>query len=156
VIWEATCGHCKKELPKINDLYTKWKSKGLEVYGVHNNLEVDKWKSFLKDNNIAFTSVSRTQDIMKNEVAQKLIFQDKVTTLESLNFHQYWDVNSTPKVYLMDKNDKIIAKSLSAEQLDELLQKLTTGADTSAPILQQELEDEDAPKQRAPQRKTNK
>jgi hypothetical protein len=56
----------------------------------------------------------------------------------------------------MDKNDKIIAKSLSAEQLDELLQKLTTGADTSAPILQQELEDEDAPKQRAPQRKTNK
>ena len=153
VIWEATCGHCKKELPKINDLYKKYKSKGLEVYGVHNNLEMDKWKKFLSDNSIAFTSVSRTPDIMKNEVAQKLIFQDKVTTLESLNFHQYWDVNSTPKVYLMDKEDKIIAKSLSAEQLDELLQKLINGEDTSGPILQQELEDEDAPKPQMPQRK---
>jgi thiol-disulfide isomerase/thioredoxin len=154
VIWEATCGHCKKEVPKINDLYKKWKSKGLEVYGVHNNLEIDKWKKFLVDNKIEFTSVSRTPEIMKNEVAQKLIFQDKVTTLESLNFHQHWDVNSTPKVYLMDKDDKIIAKSLSAEQLDELLQKITNGEDTSAPILQQELEDEDAPKsQGAPRKK---
>jgi thiol-disulfide isomerase/thioredoxin len=145
VIWEATCGHCKKEVPKINDLYKKWKSKGLEVYGVHNNLEVDKWRKFLSDNHIEFTSVSRTPDIMKNEVAQKLIFQDKVTTLESLNYHQYWDVNSTPKVYLMDKNHKIIAKSLSADQLDELLQKLSNGEDTSAPIIQEELEDADAP-----------
>jgi hypothetical protein len=92
---------------------------------------------------------------MKNEVAQKLIFQDKVTTLESLNFHQYWDVNSTPKVYLMDKDDKIIAKSLSAEQLDELLQKLTNGEDTSAPIIQEELEDADAPKPQ-PRKKAGK
>ncbi|MFM7725477.1 MAG: redoxin domain-containing protein, partial [Flavobacteriales bacterium] len=38
VIWEATCGHCKKEVPKINELYKRWKSKGLEVFSVHNNL----------------------------------------------------------------------------------------------------------------------
>jgi thiol-disulfide isomerase/thioredoxin len=153
VIWEATCGHCKKEVPKLNDLYKKYKSKGLEVYGVHNNLEIDKWNEFLADHKIEFTSVSRTPEIMKNEMAQKLIFQDRVTTLESLNYHQHWDVNSTPKVFLMDKDDKIIAKSLSAEQLDELLQKLINGEDTSGPIIQEELEDEDAPKQKPAPRK---
>jgi thiol-disulfide isomerase/thioredoxin len=142
VIWEATCGHCKKELPKINDLYKRWKSKGLEVFAVHNNMEVDKWKKFVRDENLEFKNVSRNQFIMTQDSATKLIYGGK-TTLQSLNFHQYWDVNSTPKVYLMDKDKKIIAKSLGAEQLEDLLNRLENGSDTSAPLKETEYEDED-------------
>jgi peroxiredoxin len=142
VIWEATCGHCKKEVPKINDLYNKWKDKGLVVYGVHNNLEVDKWKKFIEENHLDFVNVGRNQQIMNQDSATKLIY-GHITTLQSLNFHQYWDVNSTPKVFLMDKDHKIIAKSLSAEQLDELLQKLETGGDINTPMKEVEYEDED-------------
>ena len=144
VIWEATCGHCKKELPKLNDLYLKWKDKGLEVFGVHNNLEVDKWKTFLEENKIEFTNVSRNQFIMNQDSATKLIYGGK-TTLESLNFHQYWDVTSTPKVYLMDKDHKIIAKSLGSEQLDELLERIESGEKMDTPIQEHEYEDEDEP-----------
>ncbi len=144
VIWEATCGHCKKELPKLNDLYKKWKDKGLEVIGVHNNLEVDKWKKFLEENSIEFTNVSRNQFIMNQDSATKLIYGGK-TTLESLNFHQYWDVTSTPKVYLMDKDHKIIAKSLGSEQLDELLERIEAGEELDTPLKEHEYEDEDAP-----------
>jgi thiol-disulfide isomerase/thioredoxin len=142
VIWEASCGHCKKEIPKINDLYKRWKSKGLEVFAVHNNMEIDKWKKFVRDEKLEFTNVSRNQFIMTQDSATKLIYGGK-TTLQSLNYHQYWDVNSTPKVYLMDKDHKIIAKSLGAEQLEDLLNKLDSGADTSAPLQQTEYEDED-------------
>jgi thiol-disulfide isomerase/thioredoxin len=142
VIWEATCGHCKKELPKINELYKRWKSKGLEVFAVHNNMEVDKWKKFVRDENLEFVNVSRNQFIMTQDSATKLIYGGK-TTLQSLNFHQYWDVNSTPKVYLMDKDKKIIAKSLGAEQLEDLLNRLENGSDTSAPMKEAEYEDED-------------
>jgi thiol-disulfide isomerase/thioredoxin len=149
VIWEATCGHCKKELPKINELYKRWKSKGLEVFAVHNNMEVDKWKKFVRDENLEFMNVSRNQFIMTQDSATKLIYAGK-TTLQSLNFHQYWDVNSTPKVYLMDKDKKIIAKSLGAEQLEDLLNRLENGSDTSAPLKETEYEDEDeAPKNRS-------
>ena len=63
--------------------------------------------------------------------------------MSGLNFHQYWDVNSTPKVYLMDKDKKIIAKSLGAEQLEDLLNRLENGSDTSAPLKETEYEDED-------------
>jgi hypothetical protein len=52
-------------------------------------------------------------------------------------------VNSTPKVYLMDKDKKIIAKSLGAEQLEDLLNRLENGSDTSAPLKEAEYEDED-------------
>jgi thiol-disulfide isomerase/thioredoxin len=142
VIWEASCGHCKKEVPKINELYKRWKSKGLEVFGVHNNLEVDKWKKFVRDENLEFTNVSRNQFIMTQDSATKLIYSG-TTTLQSLNYHQYWDVNSTPKVYLMDKNHKILAKSLGAEQLEDFLNRLESGSDTSAPLKEAEYEDAD-------------
>jgi len=145
VIYESTCGHCKKEVPKINDLYKKWKGKGLEVFAVHNNLEVDKWKAFVKENNLEFTNVCRTSGIMNQDSATKLIYSG-VTTLQSLNFHQYWDVTSTPKVYLMDKDHKVIAKSLSAEQFDELLHKLEAGGKLDEPLRSHEYEDEDEPK----------
>lgn len=144
VIWEASCGHCKKEVPKINELYKRWKSKGLEVFGVHNNLEVDKWKKFVRDENLEFVNVSRNQQIMTQDSATKLIYGG-VTTLQSLNYHQYWDVNSTPKVYLMDKDHKIIAKSLGAEQLEDFLNRLESGSDVSAPLKEAEYEDADHP-----------
>jgi thiol-disulfide isomerase/thioredoxin len=149
VIWEATCGHCKKEVPKINELYKKWKDKGLVVYSVHNNLEVDKWKKFIEEEKLEFINVSRNQFIMKQDSASKLIWGG-TTTIESLNFHQYWDVNSTPKVYLMDKDHKIIAKSLGHEQLDQMLERLESGNTSNVPLQQVEYEDEDeepAPKQ---------
>jgi hypothetical protein len=79
---------------------------------------------------------------MTQDSATKLIYGG-ITTLQSLNFHQYWDVNSTPKVYLMDKDKKIIAKSLGAEQLEDLLNRLESGSDTSAPLKETEYEDDD-------------
>jgi hypothetical protein len=66
-----------------------------------------------------------------------------------LNYRTTWDVNSTPKVYLMDKDMKIIAKQLSAEQLDELIQRMESGEKVNMENMQShEYEDEDeGPKQ---------
>jgi aspartyl aminopeptidase len=112
-------------------------------------MEVDKWKKFIRDEKLEFINVSRNQFIMTQDSATKLIYSGK-TTLQSLNFHQYWDVNSTPKVYLMDKDKKIIAKSLGAEQLEDLLNRLENGIDTSAPLKETEYEDDDeSPKNRS-------
>jgi thiol-disulfide isomerase/thioredoxin len=148
VIWESTCGHCKKEIPKLLDLYHKWKDKGLVVYAIGNDLENDKWIKFVQENNLDWINVSDTPEIMKQDSASKLIWGG-ITTLQSLNYRTTWDVNSTPKVYLMDKDMKIIAKQLSAEQLDELIQRMESGEKVNMENMQShEYEDEDeAPKQ---------
>lgn len=155
VIWESTCGHCKKEVPKLLELYHKWREKGLVVYAIGNELENDKWKKFVEEHHLDWYNVSDTPEIMKQDSASKLIYGG-ITTLKSLNYRTTWDVNSTPKVFLMDKDYKIIAKQLSAEQLDDLLQRLEEGKDVDMQNMREhEYEDEDtpAPDSRQQQRK---
>jgi hypothetical protein len=48
----------------------------------------------------------------------------KPTTLQSLNYQQTYDIYSTPKVFVLDKDKKIIAKNLSISQLEDLLDRL--------------------------------
>lgn len=49
---------------------------------------------------------------------------NKATTLESLNYQNTYDIFSTPKVFLLDKDKKIIAKSISISQLEEMIDRL--------------------------------
>ena len=126
LVWESSCGHCKKEVPLLLDLYHKYKDKGFVVYAIGHDFENDKWIEFVNNHKLDWINVSDTPEIMKQEKATELIYSG-VTTLKSLNYRTTWDVSSTPKVFLMDKDMKIIAKSLSAEQLDQLLENLYKG-----------------------------
>lgn len=127
VIWEASCGHCKKEMPKLKKLYQEWKPKGLEIYAIGNDFETEPWLKFIKDKNIGeWINVSDNPAINKSDSATKLIYAN-VTTLPSLNFRSTFDVFSTPKMFLLDADKRIIAKQLGAEQLEELLQRMEGG-----------------------------
>jgi hypothetical protein len=44
--------------------------------------------------------------------------------LESLNYADTYDVYSTPKVFLVDGERKFVGKSLSADQIEDLVTKL--------------------------------
>ncbi|MBS1945376.1 MAG: hypothetical protein JST98_09320, partial [Bacteroidetes bacterium] len=46
------------------------------------------------------------------------------TTIESLNYADTWDVYSTPRFFLVDKDRKIIAKQLDVDQMVELIKAL--------------------------------
>ena len=122
-IWEANCGHCKKEMPKLMDLYREWKPRGLEVFAIGNDFETEPWLKFLKDKKLDWINVSDNPAINATDSATKLIYAG-ITTLPSLNFRTTFDVFSTPKVFLLDADKKIIAKQLSAEQIGELLKNL--------------------------------
>lgn len=120
IFWDPNCGHCKKEMPKLKDFYDKNKSKGVEVFSVSTEFENEDWPSFIKENGYTWTDVSDNPEINKN--AQEYILSGK-TTLNSLNFRDYWDIYSTPQLYLLDENKVIIAKKLNAEQLEDFIEK---------------------------------
>ena len=46
------------------------------------------------------------------------------TTLESLNYSDTYDIFSTPKVWILDKDKKIIGKGLGVAQIEEFLDRL--------------------------------
>lgn len=124
LIWESTCGHCKKELPKYKELYKEWQPKGLEIYAIGNDFEPEPWQEFVEEQEYTdWINVSDNPLINAQDSASALIYGG-VTTLKSLNFRTTFDVFATPKVFLLDKNKKIIGKQIGAEQMGDILSRL--------------------------------
>ena len=124
MFWDPDCGHCKKEMPKMQKLYKELKmlNVDIEIIGIGTNLENDKWKKFIKNNNMDWINISDFPDANSNP--QKYLYEKRVTDLKSLNFRKTYDIFSTPQIYLLDKDKKIIGKKLDALTFGKLIQRL--------------------------------
>ncbi|HEY5371834.1 MAG TPA: DUF4369 domain-containing protein [Hanamia sp.] len=111
--WDPTCGHCRVQVPRFDSIYTaKWKKEGVKMYGVLTETkDFDQWKQFIREHHLGgWTNVYETE-------AQRKIVEDA----KKPSYKQLYDVTQTPTLYLLDKDKKIIAKKLTMEQLDDLL-----------------------------------
>jgi len=124
VVWESSCGHCKKEMPILQRIFEEWHDKGLEIYAIGNDFEPEPWIEYLETTNYTdWTHVSDNPQINAQDSAAKLI-NAGITDLQSLNFRTTFDVFSTPKLFLLDENKEILAKQIGALQLAEMLYRL--------------------------------
>jgi thiol-disulfide isomerase/thioredoxin len=124
MIWESTCGHCKKELPLYKELYDRWHEKGLEIYAIGNDFDPEPWQDYVREKEYTdWINVSDNPLINAQDSAMVLI-QTRQTTLKSLNFRTTFDVFATPKIFLLDSEKRIVAKQISAEQLEDILIRL--------------------------------
>ncbi|PUZ26532.1 Thiol-disulfide isomerase or thioredoxin [Chitinophaga costaii] len=104
VFWDPTCGHCKIEVPRLDSAYrASWQKMGVTMFGVKTDGTLDQWKEFLQTNKISPAWVQAYDPENKT------------------NYHHLYDVYSTPLVYLLDENKKILAKRLGVEQLDDFI-----------------------------------
>ena len=125
--WDPECGHCKKITPKLETLYSqKFKERNVEIFAVGKAVGEDfaKWKKFIRDNKMTFINVAVTDALFKAAVENASLFVPKYTTIESLNYQTTYDIFSTPRVFVLDKDKKIIAKSISISQLEEFIDRL--------------------------------
>ncbi len=120
--WDSGCGHCKKATPKLKKFYEDFKDEyKMEVFAVGTELEIKDWKKYVKDNKLPWINVSDTPEINKNAYDY---LAKGVTTLNSLNFRDVYDIYSTPVVYILDKDKKIIGKRLSVEQIEDFIKDM--------------------------------
>jgi ERCC4-related helicase len=110
-------------MPKLQEVYKQFKSKGLEIVAVNNELENEDWAQFVEEKELDWINISDNPEINNSENARQLII-DGTTTLNSLNFRAMYNITSTPQIYLLDKNKEIIAKQLNSEQLEGMLENL--------------------------------
>ncbi len=130
--WDPECGHCKKTTPKLGTLYSeKWKDRNIEVFAVGKAVGADfeKWKAFIRKNNLEFINVGVTESLYKAALEDPREFVPQFTTLESLNYQLTYDIFTTPRVFVLDKDKKIIAKGLTMSQLEDLLDRLQNKTD---------------------------
>ncbi len=114
--WDPNCGHCKEATPKLKKTYEKLKPKGLEVFAVGTPLKTGDWKDYIRKKDLNWINVTDTPDM--NENPRQYL---QHTNIKSLNFRKWYDIYNTPKVYVLDRDNEIIAKGMGVEQLDEFL-----------------------------------
>ena len=102
VFWDPTCSHCKTEIPKLSHYYDSIKTiKSVEVFAVGIESDIELWKKFIRDNNLKWINVSDLYN--------------------QTNFRSYYDIFSTPVIYLLDEKKRIIAKRLDTEKIKEFI-----------------------------------
>ncbi len=110
--WDPTCSHCKETVPKVDSIYqAKWKNEGVKMYGVMVEGGKPAWLNFIHDHNLKdWIHVYQTQAQHDADVAAG-----------KPDYRQLYDVYQTPILYLLDKDKHIIAKKLTYQQFDEVI-----------------------------------
>jgi thiol-disulfide isomerase/thioredoxin len=113
--WDPTCGHCKEVLPKLDSFYrAKWKGLGLKMYSIAKETDGTKkdWLQFIRENHIdGWTHVYYSKSDDKDRINAGIP-----------GYSQLYDVLTFPTLYLLDKEKRIVAKKLTYQQIDEVLE----------------------------------
>ncbi|MBS4064616.1 MAG: redoxin domain-containing protein [Chitinophagaceae bacterium] len=112
--WDPNCGHCKEEIPRFDSLYkAKWKANGVAVYSVNiYENENQSWKKFIADKNLS------VEWIHVYQTKEDRLAEEKAGMP---SYRQLYDIFKTPTFYLLDENKRILAKQLTLEQFDALM-----------------------------------
>ncbi len=105
IFWSPSCGHCQKEMPQFDSLYqAKLKKMGVKFYAVlAENDDFDKWKTYVREHKLNDGWIH--------------VVDPKNTT----KFRSFYDVYSTPTVYLLDAKKTIRGKRIDVQNLSGLL-----------------------------------
>jgi thiol-disulfide isomerase/thioredoxin len=114
-IWDPTCSHCKEIVPKLDSMYhAKWKNLGVKLFGMAKETDGTKqdWLSFIQKNKL-----NDWVHVYYSKESEQARVNSGVPS-----YSQLYDVQSFPTLYLLDKDKRIIAKKVTFEQVDEILQ----------------------------------
>jgi thiol-disulfide isomerase/thioredoxin len=118
--WDPTCGHCKEVLPKLDSFYqAKWKAAGLKIFTVAKETDGTKkdWLDFINEQH-----VQEWTNLYYSKAADKARIDAGIP-----GYSQLYDVLTFPTLYLLGKDKRIMAKKLTYQQIDEVLQLKING-----------------------------
>ncbi len=103
--WEVDCGFCKKATPVLYEVYERLKDKGVEVIAVSTLGGEEgkvKWINYINENGFYdWTNAWNPYDF---------------------TFKTIYDVATTPQLFLLDEEKKIIAKRIAPEQAEKIIE----------------------------------
>lgn len=112
--WDPECGHCKKSIPAIVDFYNEFKPKGIEILAIctKTGLDISSCWSTIKEKGMGVW-VNAADQYIRNR------------------YKSIYDVKTTPQIFILDKDKKILIKKIAGEDLkgvmDEILKKSGEG-----------------------------
>ncbi len=101
-MFSPDCEHCQKEAVEVQALYEKWKTKGVDFYGIAVSTTDEEWKKFVKEKGFTFTNVF--------DPTNRAIYA------------KYF-VDITPEIYVLNKDRIIVGKNLHPNQLETIFER---------------------------------
>jgi len=101
--YDSGCGHCKKAAPKLMASYKALEKSNISAEIISMNLSPDKveWEVFIKTYGLGGITLGDTQS--------------------KSNGGYYYKVETTPQIFVIDGDNKIIGKKIGAEFVDDFL-----------------------------------
>ena len=99
--FDPDCGHCKKETPKLVNFYNTTKY-DVGVFAVSADTSMVKMTDYINKMKMPWTTVNGPRT-------------------STGSYHNSYDANTTPTLYVLDEKKKIIAKKIPAERLEDFL-----------------------------------
>jgi thiol-disulfide isomerase/thioredoxin len=100
--WDPSCGHCQKVTPKLYEFYQAHKKEfDLEILAIYTETDTTEWFKYIRE--------------------KKLDWINAADLLWNTNYKKYYDIYSTPVIYVLDRQKKIIAKRIDVEQLPDFI-----------------------------------
>jgi thiol-disulfide isomerase/thioredoxin len=105
--WDPECGHCKKSLPYIIEFYNNYKEKGVEILAIctKTGADISSCWSMIKE---------KGMDIWVN--ASDAYIRNRYKTI--------YDIKTTPQIYILDQEKKIIVKKIAGEDLATVMEEI--------------------------------
>jgi thiol-disulfide isomerase/thioredoxin len=104
--WDPECGHCKKVAPKVKEFYDQYKDElklGMYAVGTQTEDKRQAWLDFIKEKQLNWINVCDPEQ----KTAYKYLY----------------DIYSTPVIYILDKDKKIIAKRLEIDVVGDFIRR---------------------------------
>ena len=103
--WASWCGPCRRANPALAVLYSKYKNKGFEIFGVSIDDETKAWKKAIQADRISWKQVNAPGG------------WDAPVALE-------WKLEQIPASFLIDQRGKVIAVDPTKEEIENYLKNI--------------------------------
>jgi thiol-disulfide isomerase/thioredoxin len=104
LFWDHSCSHCKKMIQDLFRVYEEYGNRGLHVITVQTVISKEakgKWIDYINEQNMFGWTNAWSP------------FSNK--------FREYYDISSTPLLYLLDGDGTIVAKRIGPEQIKDFI-----------------------------------
>jgi thiol-disulfide isomerase/thioredoxin len=124
VFWDHDCSHCREMVPVIDSLYkNNWQKLGMKLIGVLvDTVRSEKVKlPEVKKHWMNYITEHKLTGWMHWYQSFEAREQERLNSIPG--FRQTYDIYQTPTLYLLDKNKRIVAKKITAEQVNDFLKQ---------------------------------
>lgn len=105
IFWSPTCGHCKTMIPELYEKYAQYRERcdiaAFAILSEPDEHTRPKWYEFIRKHHLDWLNLDGGE--------------------ANIDWHEVYDVVTTPQIYLLDKDKKIIAKRLSASTFEQVI-----------------------------------